>query len=98
MSKKPPVAKKEEAPKALQRQPHQKQQRHPRRKLRKENGRRNTERKREFTQCTRLKETRFPEHAQPVNGVDQDTSWRTTMKGTLAVTAGSQGTSRNKQF
>ena len=97
MSKKPPVAKKEEPP-AAARQQRQKEQRQQQKKLKREKEKRSTKRKRESTQCTRLKATKSPEHAQLASGADQDTSWQITMTGTLAVTADSPGISRNKQF
>ena len=102
MSKKAPPQRKKTNQQQRQRkrrnQRQRRKQRQNRRKLRKQNMKRSTEKKREFMQCTKLKITKLVGHAQPASDVEQDTSWQTTMTGTLAVTAVLLVTNRNKQF
>jgi hypothetical protein len=44
---------------------------------------------------TKLKAKKLAEHAQPVNVAVQDTSWQTTVTGTLAVTVALHATSKS---
>ena len=60
------------------------------------NVRKNTKKKKASMQCTRLKAKNFHGHAQHASGVDQATSWETTMTGSLVDTAALHVTSQSK--
>ena len=95
-----PAPKKEEPAKKEEAKPAATQKQQQRRKLRKlkRNARKNTKKKKAFTQCTKLKATKFPGHVQLASDVDQDTLQQITMTGTHADTVALLVINRNKQF
>ena len=98
MSKKPPVAKKEEPAKAAPAATPEATAAAPAKKA--EKGKREKKHKEEkgVKQCTRSKATKSLERVQLASDVDPATLWQITMTGTLVATADSLGTNRNKQF
>jgi ribosomal protein S24E len=83
--------KRKQTPAAAEAAPAAKPQQSQRRNVRK-----NTKKRRVSMRCTRLKATKFLGHAQLASGVDQATSWETTMTGSLVDTAALHVTSQSK--